>query len=56
MNAAEFAMRMRECADICKADPEAGHSDADQLMCETLRALGYGEGVAIFETMETWCA
>ena len=35
---------------------EGAHEDADKLMCETLRALGYAEGVEIFEQAPKWHA
>ena len=31
-----------------------GHEKADELMCELLRELGYGEAVEIFEKMKKW--
>ena len=37
-------------------DKEAAHLEADRLMCEILSALGYGDGVAIFETADLWYA
>ena len=37
-------------------DCEPRHIDADSLMCEVLRQLGYGDGVDIFENMEKWYA
>ena len=30
-------------------DTESNHCDGDALMCDVLRALGYGEGVDVFE-------
>lgn len=35
---------------------EMAHIQADELMCELLRELGYGEGVNIFENMNKWYA
>lgn len=37
-------------------DLEASHANADGLMCELLRQLGYGEGVEIFEKADKWYA
>ena len=51
---AEFAERMRQIAKT--TDPESGHQFADDLLCEVLRSLGYGEGVKIFEGMMRWYA
>lgn len=52
MTPEEFRVRMAEIAarDRVNDDPEVPHGEADALLCETLRALGYGEGVALFET------
>jgi len=35
-------------------DPEELHIKMDDLMCDTLRALGYGKGVKIFEDTPKW--
>ncbi len=51
---AEFARRMKKIK--AAGDIEGGHSDADKLLCETLRSLGYGEGVDMFEAMSKWYA
>jgi hypothetical protein len=54
MTPAEFLHRMKT---LPHADnPEYAHIEADELMCEALRSLGYGKGVDIFENMETWYA
>ena len=37
-------------------DEENQHIDADWLMCNVLRSLGYGDGVDIFESMPKWYA
>lgn len=52
MTASEFADRMR--AVDHSSDPELRHQDADGLMIELLRSLGYDEGCAIFEIMHKW--
>lgn len=55
MTPQEFANKMHELRrDL--GDPEATHSQADKLMCEALRRLGYEAGVEIFEKMELWYA
>jgi len=36
------------------SDPENAHAEADALMCEVLKELGYGEGIKIFDGMEKW--
>lgn len=35
-------------------DEEDQHRDADGLMCNVLRSLGYGDGVAVFNKMHKW--
>ena len=37
-------------------DPEVNHKRMDEVMCEFLRQLGYGDGVDIFESAEKWYA
>lgn len=49
----EFAAAMAEASH---EGPEDGHIEADALMCETLRRLGYEEGVQIFENFKKWYA
>ena len=55
MTPEEFAVRMREIANNT-GDKEAAHCDADDLLCEMLNELGYGEGVRYFQAMEKWYA
>lgn len=59
MTPEEFKNRMLEISDqlgknFC--DEEITHSEADGLMCDLLRELGYGEGVDVFEDMPKWYA
>lgn len=35
-------------------DPDAAHNNADRLLCEQLRRLGYGDAVAVFEAAKKW--
>jgi hypothetical protein len=49
----EFKTRM---IALRTGDEEADHARGDDLMCEALRSLGYGEGVEAFEAMEKWYA
>jgi hypothetical protein len=37
-------------------DTEADHSEADEILCELLNALGYGDVVAEWEKVEKWYA
>ena len=54
----EFARRMREIErtrkDIHISEEVEQHLEADDLLCDVLRSLGYGEGVEIFEEMGKW--
>ena len=54
MTSEEFRARMQEIAN--RRDIEEGHSDADDLMCQALRDLGYEDGVAIYRAMPKWYA
>ena len=59
MDPEEFADKMKNLDHLYKvekSDPEAFHCEADRLICELLRALGYSDGVDVFENAETWCA
>ena len=47
-----FANEMRRIRKI--NDPEQAHALADNLMCKTLRKLGYGLGIDIFAQMDKW--
>ena len=53
----EFERRMRECFSKDAGghlDREVAHVDADDLMCELLKSLGYGAGVKVYEEEEKW--
>lgn len=50
----EFACEMFAIADDSKREPEVAHSEADDLLCELLRELGYEKGVDIFDAMVKW--
>jgi hypothetical protein len=49
-------VRMREIAALSKGDPEAGHSEADKLLCDFLRANGHGALVDEFDKVDAWYA
>ena len=59
---AEFAIAMRKIEngeaydDDRMYDQEDQHIDADELMCNVLRSLGYGDGIDIFDSMPKWYA
>ena len=52
----EFAKNMAEIQTYCKDDEERCHAAMDELMCDVLRQLGFGEGVDIFENTPKWYA
>lgn len=56
MTPAEFAAKMRGIFPTTGYDEEVAHSAADALMAELLTALGYGDGVAVFDAAEKWYA
>lgn len=62
MTPKEFADEMRRITDDeqHKGDPywdtEQVHIEMDNLMCEVLEDLGYGEGVEIFRNELKWYA
>jgi hypothetical protein len=47
-----FEEKMRKI--FSDTDTERAHGEADDLMCDLLRALGYGGGIDIFEKEEKW--
>lgn len=49
----EFAEKMEKLTEL---DMERRHVEMDNLMCELLTELGYGEGVEIFEDCYKWYA
>ncbi len=63
MTPEEFAAKMLEASKITYshwgkeyADIEDSHAAMDDLMCNLLRSLGYGDGIDIFEKAEKWYA
>lgn len=50
------AAAMRRIAADYGGDPEAAHGCADDLLCETLCELGYGEMVEEFNKIHKWYA
>ena len=49
MGPGEFEARMEEAFEESNGDPCTYHKEADALMCELLRSLGYAGGVKVFE-------
>ena len=56
MDPDEFARRMKKISEREDCDEEIMHHNADTLMMEVLRSLGYQEGVEIFDWMPKWYA
>jgi len=56
MSPTEFKERLKEIESTMRGDEEAAHSAMDDLMCEALESLGYGEGVEVFRDQEKWYA
>lgn len=53
----EFTLKMKEFANMAEhEDEEIAHGKADELMTNTLAALGYKEGCDIFDDMPKWYA
>jgi len=52
----KFAKQMRQIFHSHLFDLEKAHVDADDLMCEVLKSLGYAKGVQMFEDAKIWCA
>lgn len=48
--------RLREAQKVGARDPETGHGDADDVLCELLKAMGYGDVVDEWEKVEKWYA
>ena len=54
MTPCEFEKRMAALKEInC---PDGCHQDADKLMCQVLKSLGYEKGVVLFEQLDKWYA
>lgn len=47
---------MEKMRKLTNHDPETSHMEADQILCEFLTALGYGELVKIYEELDKWYA
>lgn len=54
MTPEQFKQKMLEIKGI--KDEENRHVEADYLMGEVLKELGYGDGVEIFREMDLWYA
>lgn len=54
MSPKQFYERMLEIPKKYYYDDEATHMYMDELMCELLAELGYGDGVKVFEETQKW--
>lgn len=56
ITAAQFEREMKDIKNISvtTGDDEYGHRQADELLCKTLKSLGYEAGVKIYEGMTKW--
>jgi hypothetical protein len=52
----QAAEKMREVVRAHGGDPEGTHIAADELLCDVLRRLGYGDMVNIFLSTTRWYA
>lgn len=52
----EFYQKMIEIRKTKGFDEEDIHRDMDDLLCETLKQLGYSKGVEVFEDTHKWYA
>lgn len=50
----QFRDKMYEIVEEERGYPETMHIAMDELMCETLKSLGYESGVKIFEKQTKW--
>lgn len=49
-----FMQQMRALIDENSNDPEQLHIHADDLICDLLKTLGFGEAVKLFENAPKW--
>ena len=46
--------RLEDIQRLHSGDPEVAHIDADQALCQFLRAIGHGQVADEFEAVERW--
>ena len=54
MSPAEFSEKMWRIRIRQDSTPEYNHIDADDVICDLLTELGYGDGVKEFKKMDKW--
>lgn len=47
---------LERIAKISAGDPEAAHANADDILCELLKTLGYEDVVIAWQSVEKWYA
>ena len=56
MNPKEFERKIKGIIKECEDDPEEMHRELDGLMEDTLKDLGYMEGIALIQNVDRWYA
>ena len=54
MTPEEFENEMAKLRFVKDDDLEGRHVAMDELMCDVLRSLGYGDGIDIFNNTHKW--
>jgi len=54
MNPQEFERKIKGIIKECEDDPEEMHRELDGLMEDTLKDLGYIEGIALIQNVDRW--
>lgn len=52
----QFVAELQKIAEICRADPEIAHTEADKLLCAALDKLGYHDIVEAWRRVPKWYA
>jgi hypothetical protein len=50
----EFKQKMQDAFSISNGDMETQHRFADDLLCDVLKDLGYGDGIEVYESIDKW--
>lgn len=54
MTPLEFERKMMDIIVLHRDNPDCAHADADELMSEVLKSLGYDRGVHMFEELDKY--
>jgi len=52
----EACLKMQECIELSYDDPEVAHSQADKILCDYLKSLGFGDITLLFQEVKKWYA